>query len=376
MKKSAAIGAVIIALIAGLAGYGYYLTHYVDSVRVVYKRWKAPNPYVFEEINPRYRKTDPAKLITVRSQAALTAKRRDLQRVIWGEPGPPWDKQPDAITIVAAPPGLENLTGLERAERLEASIDHGYTSYVYVMHPRRGADRATGRMLLYHHGYAGTIAQARSILQRALDEGDTVMAFNYPGYGENQYPYAYFPKFGWNEPHLDRILTFADHPIRFYVEPIVVALNHATRTGRYKSYDMIGFSAGGWTAGVAAAADPRLRYVYSVSGGYPLYLRAGAEAKQSAPPQYYGPLLRAANYLDMYVLGAAGPGRRFTQLFNRFDRCCFANTLGRLYEPAVKAAVESVNTGGAFTVVIDETHADHKVSDWAIDQIFNDRREQ
>ncbi len=169
-------------------------------------------------------------------------------------------------------------------------------------------------------------------------------------------------------------MTLADHPIRFYVEPIVVVLNYASKTGGYDSFDIIGFSAGGWTAGIAAAVDLRLRYAYSVAGGYPLYLRAGVHKNQSAPPQLYGPLVRAANYLDMYVLAAAGLGRRFLQVFNRFDRCCFANTLGRLYEPAVKAAVKDVNAGGAFTVLIDETHADHKVSKWAIDQIFNDRR--
>jgi hypothetical protein len=372
VKKIAIAAVAVIVLIAGLGGLGYYLTHSVDSVRVMYKRWKAPHPYVFEEIHPRYLKTDPAKLITVRSHADLTAKRQSLQRAIWGASGLPLNKQPAAITTMAAPPGLDGLTGLDKTERLEVPIGHGYTSVVYLLHPTR----ATGAMVLYHHGYAGTISQARPILQRALDEGATVAAFNYPGYGENQYPLAYFPKFGWRQPVWDRILTLADHPIRFYVEPVIVTLNHAVRTGRYTSFDIIGFSAGGWTAGLAAAVDLRLRYAYSVAGGYPLYLRAGAEAKQSAPPQIYGPLVRTANYLDQYVLAAAGPGRRFAQIFNRFDRCCFANTLGRLYEPAVNAAVHEVNSGGVFAVRIDETHADHKVSAWAIDQIFNDRRRE
>lgn len=370
MKKIAIAAVAVIALAAGLMGLGYYLTHSVDSVRVMYKRWKAPNPYVFEEINPRYRNTTPAKLITVRSQDDLTAKREILQRAIWGVSGMPLNKQPAAITTVTSPPGLDGLTGLDKTERLEVPIGHGYTSVVYVIHPTH----ATGAMVLYHHGYAGAIAQAHPILQRALNEGATVAAFNYPGYGENQYPLVYFPKFGWHQPIWDRILTLADHPIRFYVEPVIVTLNHAVRTGRFRSFDIIGFSAGGWTAGLAAALDPRLRYAYSVAGGYPLYLRAGAEAKQSAPPQIYGPLVRTANYLDQYVLAGAGPGRRFMQIFNRFDRCCFANVLGRLYEPAVKAAVRGINSGGTFAVWIDETHADHKISAWAIDQIFNDRR--
>jgi len=369
MKRVCLTIGLIIALLASLGGLAYYLTHSVDSVRVVYKRWKAPDVYVFEEIHPRYLKTDPANLITIRDPASLDEKRRSLVQAIWGAEGAPRDKFPTDVKSVTVPPGLGQLENLAKTERLTIPIDHDYASYVYVMHPQK----PNGRFFLYHHGYAGEFVQAASFIQRALKEGDTVAAFNYPGYGENQYPAANFPNFGWYTPSWDRILTLAENPIRFYVGPVVVTLNYAVKTGRYKVFDIAGFSAGGWTAGLAAAADSRLRHTYSVSGGYPLYLRAGSEAKQSAPPQYYGPLVHAANYLDQYVLAAAGPDRRFIQIFNQFDRCCFRNRLGELYEPAVGAAVDRVKNGGRFEVLIDESHADHKVSDWALDKIFADR---
>ncbi|MBL4722028.1 MAG: hypothetical protein JKY20_12985 [Alphaproteobacteria bacterium] len=368
MKRLGVVVLVVLAVLCGLGWLGYYLTHSVDSVRVVYKRWKALDVYVFEEIHPRYRKTDPAALISVQDAVTREIKHQTLVAAIWGAEGAPLEKLPAAITTVAAPPGLNNLDNLAKTERLTIPIDHGYVAVVYILHP----PKPTGRLFLYHHGYAGVFAQAAPFIQRALNNGDTVAAFNYPGYGENQYPPSHYKNFGWYAPTWDRILTLAENPIRFYVEPVVVVLNHATKTGRYKFYDIAGFSAGGWTAGLAAAVDGRLRHTYSVSGGYPLYLRAGAEEKQSAPPQYYGPLVRAANYLDQYVLAATGQDRRFTQIFNRFDRCCFRNTLGKLYEPAVRAAVGRVNAGGGFQVLVDETHADHKVSDWALDQIFGD----
>ena len=92
---------------------------------------------------------------------------------------------------------------------------------------------------------------------------------------------------------------------------------------------------------------------------------------QAPPPQYEPRLLQTACYLDIYVLGSVGAGRRQLQIFNRFDRCCYRNTLGKLYEPAVKKAVDEVGEG-SFAVVIDETHADHKISEFGRETIFND----
>ena len=110
-----------------------------------------------------------------------------------------------------------------------------------------------------------------------------------------------------------------------------------------------------------------------MAGAYPLYLRSGEEHNQSPRPQYYRPLITAANYLEMFVLAAHGEGRRQLQVFNRYDRCCYNNIKARLYEPAVRDAVATLgNPPEDFAVLIDETHARHKISGWAMGMILED----
>ena len=77
------------------------------------------------------------------------------------------------------------------------------------------------------------------------------------------------------------------------------------------------------------------------------------------------------NYLETFVLGSWGEDRGQLQIFNRFDRCCFRNVKGLHYAPAVEAVVNKIGPG-RFKVVLDETLADHKVSDFAIETIIKD----
>jgi pimeloyl-ACP methyl ester carboxylesterase len=275
---------------------------------------------------------------------------------------------PESIEQNVADERFADLANLERIDRIRIRMKNGVHSNAYHFHPRRG----NGRLVLYHHGYAGVFHDAKHVIAGLLSEGYAVIALNYLGYGENwSGGEFYLPRFGWYQMSVHRLLDLVDRPMTYFIEPVVVALNHAERRYRYEAVDMIGFSAGGWTAMVAAALDPRIRRSYPVAGGYPLYLRSGHERNQSVPPQYYGPLVGAMNYLEMFVLGASGEGRRQLQIFNRYDRCCFRNTLARLYEPAVGAAVERLGSG-SFEVLIDETHADHKISDFALAAIIRD----
>lgn len=361
-------GLAALIAIAVVFGVGYYLTHHFDPVRVVYKRMKAPDEYRFEKIHPRYLKTDPAALITIASQDDAARVRAAAIDVVWGEIGLPLQGMPESIEENVADERFADLPNLERIDRIRIVMASGVYSNAAHFHPRRG----NGRLVLYHHGYAGVFHDVKAVIAGLLGEGYAVIALNFLGYGENwSGAEIYLPRFGWYEMSIHRLLDLVDRPMRYFIEPVVVALNYAERRYGYAAVDMIGFSAGGWTAMVAAALDPRIRRSYPVAGGYPLYLRSGAERNQSARPQYYGPLISAMNYLEMFVLGASGEGRRQLQVFNRFDRCCFRNTLARLYEPAVQAAVERLGPG-SFEVVIDETHADHKISDFALAAILRD----
>ena len=159
------------------------------------------------------------------------------------------------------------------------------------------------------------------------------MALNLMAYGENT---GTLKGPDGTDLNLHFDLDKIDRPMRYHFEPVVRALNYAEQSYDYRSIDMMGFSAGGFTTAVLAALDPRIRRSYPIAGVYPIYLRDGQDVLANGPP-YYKPMLDAANYLDMFVLGVDGRERRQMQIFNRFDRCCFNNVKGRLYvEPGAR----------------------------------------
>ena len=350
-----------------LVEVGVYLARNYDPVRVPYRRWKAESSYTYEEIAPHYLKTDPNELITVHSPQGAERLRADVIKVAWGPDGFPRGKLPVSVEPGYSDPAFSGFENLVSIDRVRIEMDHGIYSFAYHFRPAR----ANNRMILYHHGYAGDVRDMADLFRPLIAAGYNIIALNFLGYGENWYASEiYYPKLGWYHTSVHRLLSLEKHPLKFFVEPAIVAVNYAQSLG-FPYVDMIGLSAGGWTTEMAAAVDPRIRRSYPVAGGYPLYLRSKAEGNQAPPPQYEPRLLQTACYLDIYVLGSVGAGRRQLQIFNRFDRCCYRNTLGKLYEPAVKKAVDEVGEG-SFAVVIDETHADHKISEFGRETIFND----
>lgn len=364
MKRIAVTAAAVLAVLGGLFWLGYYLTHNVDWARVIYKRYKAENAYVFDEINPMFEKTNPAKLIRIRTRESADRIRQNLTTAIWGPAGLPRDAAAEPYAG-NAPDSLRNLPGVASIRIWRIPVDLGYAAYMYVLEPAK----PNGRLVVYQHGYAGHVESMTPLFKRLLAAGYTVAASNYPEYGPNRFPHQNLERFGWYTLSHDRVVSVHPHPLRFYIEPVVAFLNTELKGETYKRVDIVGFSAGGWIATLVAAVDSRIARTISVAGGYPMYLRLANFERESPPPQIYGPLLQAANYLEMYVLAAEGEARALTQIFNRYDRCCYRNTLGRLYEPAVRDTVAGLGAG-RFQVLIDETHADHKVSDWAIARIL------
>ena len=102
---------------------------------------------------------------------------------------------------------------------------------------------------------------------------------------------------------------------------------------------------------------------------YPTFLRASPTSGPTL--SRYKPLLDAAGELDLFVLASMGKSRGQLQIYNRFDRCCWRNRIGTLYESAVNDAVGRIGPGG-FRVLIDETHARHKISKYALNVIIED----
>lgn len=369
LRRALIAGAMALVIVGGVAGVAAWAVHeggYAPA-RIAWKRWRAPDKYTYDEIDPRFRQTDPRSLITVRTREAADERRAALIAAIFGAQGYPAERRPDRVEANVTMPELGRIDSLAGIDRLTVDLGHGVTKPSYLMRPAR----ANGTLVLYQHGYAGTFIQVRQHIKAMLDQGYTVLAMNLLSYDAGTWPAQMnLPGRGWYRVAPHDLPTFFEHPMRFWFEPAAAALNHAFATGGFQHVYMLGFSMGGWTTQVMAAMTPLIERSYSVAGGYSLYLRS-QERNETPPPVLYGRLAQAADYLDMYVLAADRPGRRQLQIFNRYDRCCYRNTKALLYRDATREAIGEIG-GGSFDVIIDETHADHKISDHAMALILAD----
>lgn len=73
---------------------------------------------------------------------------------------------------------------------------------------------------------------------------------------------------------------------------------------------MMGLSGGGWTTVLYAALDPRIMRSYPVAGSWPIYLRFASPRDWGDYEETIPELYKTVNYLEMYILGSYGEGRK------------------------------------------------------------------
>ena len=242
----------------------------------------------------------------------------------------------------------------------------GLLSFFYLLEPKRPAGK---RGVIYHNGFAGTSVQSAALLDALLEAGATVIAIDQLCYGDN----ACNAPCGPGHPpdclaNLQFGLAKMQTPLRDHVEPVRAAADLLFSRGAAE-VDAVGFSAGAGTVTLVAAVDTRIRRSVAAAGVLPYYLREGQDAPIGIAD--YAPLQEMASMMDLFLLSAAGKGRAHLHLFNRFDRCCFRNVKGRLYEPTLRERLAAIGIGGAFSVAIDETHARHAISGHGVATILS-----
>ncbi len=360
--KGTIIGAVALAVLGGGVDF---LIHDFNPTRILYKRLKADSPYIYDEIDPKFLEIDPRSLIAITTPGEAAAVRARLIDLIWGGAGFPITAQPARVETAIADDVLGKLSNLAAIDRITVDMGLDVRSYLYHLKP---AKNANGKLVIYHHGFAGEIRDVPEVLGGFLARGYGVLGVNMMAYGGNTNSVR---TAAGENANLHFELDKIELPLRYHFEPLVVGVNHVLGQEGYEAIHMVGFSAGAYFATVMAAIDERIAKSYPVAGVYPIYLREGTEI-QLHLPSYYPPLLAVASYPDMFTLGASGAGRSQLQIFNRYDRCCYRNAKGKLYESAVAGAVEGLGRGGGFAVFIDESHADHRLSEAALETILAD----
>ena len=278
---------------------------------------------------------------------------------------------PSEVTGDFQDPRYDDISALEQIDRIVVSMDFDLQSQIYRFVP---AD-PNGGILFFHQGHRGDFHRSKALIGRFLREGYSVVAFCMPLLGLNEPVSVELPGIGRvkvaTHDHMEYLTPASGHPIRYFVEPVVVALNWLEANEEFSGVSMVGISGGGWTTTLAAAVDPRIARSFPVAGSYPIFLRAREVRDWGDFEQHCPALYRTANHLELYLLGAHGEGRTQVQIFNRYDSCCFGGLKSRVYEDVVKSRLSSLGAG-SFDLLVDESHQEHQISpvgmEWILDR--------
>ena len=274
--------------------------------------------------------------------------------------------------------GSENLKAVDR---LDIAMDYDMHSYVYHLHPTNSINR----LLIYQMGHTNDILTAggRETIKYFLDKGYSIMTFWMPLFGENTTTahnvpgygsYTFSPASATGHDAMSGVIGESGGSfIRFFIEPVVVAVNYAESSFGYRDVNMAGVSGGGWATHVCAAVDPRIKLSFAVAGALPLYLRRGpcpngseGDAEQEWPPLFE----QRASWLDIYILAGFGQGRGHVHILNQYDPCCFWGVNYRTFEPFVTDAVRQLGQG-FYYVFLDSSHHEHRISEKAIVEVID-----
>jgi len=364
---------IVIALVASFS-YGIsvgtykifpyeYLNSFKDNIELNEEISKNSNVYNFE---PR---------IDIQDKSDIQKIRDELIFYIWNSPPSiifPTDNSSKTLPTIVEKNIIDtrfsSLENLKEIDKFSIEMENNVNSIVYLLH----AENNNNELIIYHQGHDGGFIDGKSTIDYFLKNGYSVMAFSMPLVGMNNQPTIDIENVG--------LIKFFDHdqfrflesenfsPLSYFFTPINHSLNYLDLNYNFKNYHMVGISGGGWTTTIYPALDTRISKSFAVSGSLPIPLRINSQDigdYEQIQPELYN----IANYSEFYIMSSYGENRTFNQIFNKYDPCCFSGSLFNEYESKISNIVSKLNLGD-FNVYLDDTHKEHKISEYAHELIL------
>jgi len=331
---------------------------------------KVEIPREFLETPREFLETDVSALISIRQPDDVERARAALIDFLWGGQGLP-STLPSDVFQGFSDDRYSDISSLDSIDKLIFRMEFGLESHIYHFLPKSPNNKA----ILLHQGHRGDFFLSKEQIGTFLDHGYSVLAFSMPMLGLNNQPIVQLARFGSfqlrDHEHMKLLVPENGHPLKYFFEPVIAAINYLEQNHSYSSISMVGISGGGWTATIVSAFETRIAKSFPVAGSYPVYLRSNSRRDWGDYEQTLPEFYRNANYLELYVLGAYGPGRMQLQVINQFDACCFAGTKWDTYVDKVKALVAELGSG-EFDLFLDASHIEHALSNATMDRILSE----
>ena len=238
-------------------------------------------------------------------------------------------------------------------------MEKDFYSYTYHFIPKQKKNR----LLIFHQGHINGLNElgGNDLINKYLDNGFDVIGIAMPSFNGNNGPV-------FNHNKIMEMENESFNPIKIFLEPVSISLNYLLTNNSFKDITMVGISGGGWTTTIYSAIDGRINNSVSIADSLPHYLRYFEDLGDAEQYEHLG-IYRITDFLKLYILDSVGNDRKHLQILNQFDSCCFKSDRREIeYEFTIKKRVDHIGNG-FFDVIIDNSHHEHKISQFALSEI-------
>ncbi|HAC63598.1 MAG TPA: hypothetical protein DCF68_08675, partial [Cyanothece sp. UBA12306] len=325
------------------------------------------NDYVIADAT-RVMSVNVPQLISIEQPDDVSLLRSEFISLLFGQSELP-SLLPSQVISNFSDTRYDDIFSLSRIDKLKIVMEYEIESNIYHFIPKT----PNNNVVLYHQGHGGDFYLGKEKIKNLLDHGYSVVGLSMPLTDFNNQPIVQLPGQGQlkltSHNQMGLLSPEYGHPVKYFLEPVVGALNYLENHYDYPSFSMMGLSGGGWTTTLAAAIDTRIDKSFPVAGSYPLYLRD--ETDWGDYEQHVREIYNTANYLELYILGSYGVNRKQLQITNQYDPCCFSGTRWESYKDIVRERVNQLGSG-EYDLFMDSTSRNHMISPTAMDRILTE----
>ena len=273
---------------------------------------------------------------------------------------------------------FSKMHNVKQVDRYTVIMEHNVQSKMYLLHPEI---KINNELIIINNGHGGNndpgnLYSEKNTVKFFINKGYSVLVVSLPLEGQNNKPITdVFQNIELSEEKIIEYneivengkLRLEEHsnfefikndefnPLSYFFEPTYVTLNSISNEYDFENFHMIGISGGGWVSPIYSTIDERISTTISVAGVAPIdYLvenwKNHWEVKE---------LGEIVSYTDVYAASTLNE-RKFLQIFNSDDPCCFGKDQDFGFAEVVSRDVEKLENSSYSLIIVENKF--HKIN--------------